>query len=91
MNKKRRTLSMGRKYWVGLIVLALSVFLISAHANSWEAQISNNVTLMVEIGVGIGIAIVVLGISRQSELYTEMTVKNMFAIIKSWQNSDEKR
>ena len=91
MNKKRRTLSMGRKYWVGLIVLVLSVFLISAYANSWEAQISNNVTLMVEIGVGIGIAIVVLGISRQSELYTEMTVKNMFAIIKSWQNSDEKR
>ena len=82
---------MERKYWVGLIAVILLLGMISIHANSSEWQISNNVTLIVEIGVGVVIAGVVLGISRRNEAYVEKIVKETSNIIQSWQISNEKR
>ena len=83
---------MGREYKVGLAIIipiVVGVAVIYAHSSEWE--IDNIVTLIVEIGVGLVITIVVLGISRQNEVYVENKVKKMSDTIRYWEISNEER
>ena len=71
-----------KKYIIIIIVIIFFTGLIATSMNVYPDEISNNVTLIVEIGVGFIIAVIIYGISRKNESEIEKKVAGTFNIIK---------
>ena len=75
-----------KKYIAIIILIIFFTGLIAIFLNESPTEISNNVTLVVEIGVGFIIAVIIYGISRQNEHDLEKKINRVFDII----NENEK-
>lgn len=81
MNNMSKFWFIEKRYLVAVYSIIIITTIISIYVDSIEIQMSNNVTLAVEIGIGITIAIVIYGISRKSEAEMAEKMKEMHSII----------
>lgn len=80
-----------RKYLIVICIIIPIIIAVSWFVNFDVGEISNNVTLVVEIGVGVVIAVTVYGISRRSETQIEKKVNELFDIIRKRENFKKKQ
>lgn len=80
-----------RKYLIVIGIIIPIIIAVSLFVNFDVEEISNNVTLVVEIGVGVVIAVTVYGISRRSETQIENKVNELFDIIRKRESFKKKQ
>lgn len=71
-----------KKYLAIIGVIIVATIIAALNLNYYSQEFSNNVTIVVEIGVGFAIAVIVYGISRKNEYEIERKLSGVFNIVK---------
>lgn len=74
------------KYVVIMIIMIICTSLIAIYSHYYIEEISNNVTLVVEIGIGFIIAVCVYSISRKNEIEIAKKVTSLFNTVQKKEN-----